>query len=163
MFRHLHFTDSDLLQLTVDQDGVVDEKASIVPVLGVEGHAQETPLISQPWCGQHFPAHVQERLLQPAAIRQVNPHKAHLLCNEHPMCVITTVQHKYRVPETIGNLCQAQLETPFRVFYHLAQVAVEVSALQNIGVAVVKVRQFDHAAESGHIPLSSVPQQVVPS
>lgn len=161
MGRHLHLTDSDFLQLTVDLYRVVDEEASVAPVLWVEGHAQESPLIPQPGSGHHLPAYVQKGLLEPAAVTQVNPHKAHLLSNEHAMCVIATVQHQHRVPEIVGHLCQAQLQTPSWVLRHLSQVAVEVRGLQNIGVAVVLIRQIDYAAERGHISLRGVPQQLV--
>lgn len=59
----LHFADANFLQFAVDQNGVVDEEAAIVSVFGMEGETQETSFISQPRCGQHLPADVQEGLL----------------------------------------------------------------------------------------------------
>lgn len=74
-----------------DLDRVVDEEPAVFPVVGVKGHAKEAPLIPQPWRSHHLPAYVQEGLLQPAAITQIHPHKAHLLCDEHAMSVVITV------------------------------------------------------------------------
>ncbi len=62
MSRDLHLADANLLQLAVYQNGVVDEEAPIVPVLRMEGKTQETSFISQPLCGQHLPANIQEGL-----------------------------------------------------------------------------------------------------
>ena len=109
------------------------------------------PLIPPPGRGQHIPSHVQEGPLQAADIAQVDPRKAHLLRSEHAVHVVATEQHQDWVTEIVGHLGQAQLEAPPGVFHHLPQVAVEVPALQNIGLAVVLVRQVDHAAERGHV------------
>lgn len=161
MVRHLHLTDSDLLQFTIHLDGVVDEEAPVVPVFRVKGHSQKAPLIPQPRRGHHLPAHVQEGLLQPAAVPQVNPHKPHLLRDKHPVCVVSTVQHQDGVPQVIGHLCQTQLQTAAGVLHHLAQVTVQARAVQDFGVAVVLVRQVHHAAERGHVPLTGLLQQLV--
>lgn len=143
----LHFADANFLQFAVDQNGVVDEEAAIVSVLGMEGETQETSFISQPRCGQHLPADVQEGLLQAAAISQIHPYKTYLLCHEHAVCVISAVEHQHGVPQPIGHFCQAQLQAASGVLHHFAQIAIQVIVLQDIGVAVVLVREVNEVTE----------------
>lgn len=83
----------------------------------------------------------------------MDPHKAHLLRHKHAVCVVAAVQHQHGVPQVVGHLRQAQLEAAAGVLGRLAQVAVEVGAPQDVGIAVVLVHQLHHAAEGGSVTL----------
>lgn len=63
MYGNLHLADSHFLHFTGDLDGVVDKEAAVEPVVRVEGHAQEAPLVPQPGRGHHLATQVQEGCL----------------------------------------------------------------------------------------------------
>lgn len=113
----------------------------------MEGETQETSFISQPRCGQHLPADVQEGLLQAAAISQIHPYKAYLLCHEHAVGVISAVDHQHWVPQPIGHFRQAQLQAAFGVLHHFAQIAVQVIVPHDVWIAVVLVRKVNEVTE----------------
>lgn len=161
--RNLHLADSHFLHFAGDLDGVVDEEAAVVPIVWVEGHAQKAPLVPQPGRGHHLAAQVQVWCLQSAAVPQVDPHKAHLLSHKHAVCFIAAVQHQHGVPQVVGHFRQAQLEAAARVLGRLAQVAVEARTPQDVGIAVVLVRQLHRAAKSGGVSLCSVVKLLVHS
>lgn len=133
--------------MVVDQDGVVDKEPSVVSVLRVEGQTQEAPLITQPLRSQHITAHVQEGLLQAAAVSQVNPNEAQLLGHKHAVGAVPTVEHQHRVPQPIGHLCQTQLQAALWVLHHFSQVAVQLAVLEHAGIAVVLVGKVYQVAE----------------
>lgn len=69
----------------------------------MQGYAEESPLISSPrGCEDGF-SQVEERSIDPRAVRQVHPHITQLLRNKKAMSSIVCMDHGHRVTESIGN------------------------------------------------------------
>lgn len=92
----------------------------------MQGDAEEAPLVSGPRRGEHGLREVEERSVQPGAVGQVDPNVAELLRHEEPVGAVVGVDHGHRVTQPVGHFLQAQLQTPFGVLAHQAQVSIEL-------------------------------------
>lgn len=91
---------------------------------GVQDDAEEPPFISSPGCGEHSTGQVEERTVNPRSIGQVHPHISQLFGHKEPMSPIVCMDHGHRVPQPVGHLLQAQLQTPIRVLPDNAKVSI---------------------------------------
>lgn len=127
----------------------------------MKSQPQEAPLIPNPRRAQHDALEVQEGLFQATPVGQKDPHHPHLLGHEEAVGAVPRVDHGDRVPQPVGHLGQAELQAAPRVLGHHPQLAGEMVAPQDVGEAVVLVREIEEVAEAGTILLMGLLEAAV--
>lgn len=97
----------------------------------VQGDAEESPLVSGPGRCEHSVREVEEGAVDPGAVGQIHPHVSQLLRHEESMSPIICVDHGHRVTEPVGNLLQAQLQTPLGIFTYNSEVRIQLWGERN--------------------------------